>query len=591
MIGLDFDGQSEKLVRDAVAHSDEQQSIRNEMFRKFWWMYLAYKDEAERDVDMPNIALPKLFSLIENKTPREAQALFGGQPFAPIKARRGVFQPVADIQVEVLDYLLGQAGLWEEGHLATKIKILHGTSFMNVLPYFDRVIEKKLIQSSNGGFEVGQEIVHRLRLRIETWAPWEVMVDPNAETLSQPDGCRYCIKIQLASKRVLKQRYEQGMYPGLDLDKLDNYSGGNSRWRGEHFGQEMLADLGLPVPSDDNDMGVLLRYESPDRYIDSWMGEVTLREMDNPYNHKKINLSRLPHTLSPHPNERFWGIGEAQPNEIQLAMLDDLYNLTFASHSMLNQPMVFFRKGRINARDIVFDLGRRVPVDSNSDRPIGDDFHVSSGNPLPRDHYMLTDQVERNVDLVAAEFDPSRGETSGGGTTATEVALTNDQGGKRQEGTIQVGENVFKNDFATKTLSIIDQFANFNDYAEIVGPERAVLIYTANPGDLPGGHNYEFKGSAQVNQLFMKGQALATLAPVLMGSEANRPGGIDRKLLELRQFTTDEINSMVLTEDELVQKREIEMAMMMMQQAQEQDNQQKQIENKSNTPPKKDKSK
>lgn len=585
---LDFDGNAYDLIHAAIEQSDERQGIRNEMFRKFWWMYLAYKDEAERDVDMPNIALPKLFSLVENKTPREAQALFGGSPFAPIKARRQVFQPVADMQSEVLDYYLNEAGIFEEGHLATKVKILHGTSFMNVLPYFERIIEKKLIQSPNGGFEVGQEIVHRLRLKIETWAPWEIMPDPNSTGLSHADGSRYVVKIQLVSKHLLKQRYEKGMYPDLDLDLLDDYQGGSSRWRGEHFGQEMLADLGLPVPSDDNDIGVLLRYESPDRYIDSWMGEVTLREMDNPYNHKKINLARLPHTMSPHPDERFWGIGEAQPNEIQFSMLDDLNNMIFASHAMMNQPMVFFRKGRINARDIVFDLGRRVPVDSSPDHPIGHDFEVSSGNPLPRDHYMMLDKLERDIDLVAAEFDPSRGEVAGGGTTATEVRLTNDQGNKRQEGTVLLGEQIFKTDFSSKALSIIDQFANFNDYSEIVGPERATLLYTSNPSDLPGGHNFEFVGSQQINKMFAKANALADYAPILMNSDAKRPGALDRKLLSLSQFDQSEVDDLVLTPDEMVQKQEFEMAMAMMQQSAENNRADKQIENKSNTPPKKE---
>ncbi len=580
---LDFDGNAFDLVEAAVSAAEERQNIRNDQFRKEWWLYLAYKDQSERDPDMPNIALPKLYSMIENKTPRETAAVFGNRPIAPIVARRDTFQPLADLQTEVLDDLLTKAGVWEEGHLAIKMKILYGTALMGCIPYYKRIKERALVPGPQG-MQVVEREVHRLRLQLETWAPWEILVDPEATGLREPGDCRYMVKIQLISKRDIMAGYEQGRYPDLDVDRLQNYRGPTSRWRGEHFGHQMLADLGLPAPSDDDDMGVLLRYESPERYIDMWQGEITLRDGDNPFEHGLINASRLIHTLAPHSQNRFWGIGEAQPNEIQLAMLDDLWNLTFAAHGMANQPLVFFRKGAVDPDDIIFDLGRRIPVDTNSDRPIRDDVDVQAGTGLPRDHYMLPQVVERNIDLVSAEFDPSRGEVAVGSQTATEINLLAEQGSKRQEGTIQLAERVFMTDFALKTLRTIDQFASFDDYAEILGPDQAVLMFTASPEDLPGGHNFEFQGSAQVNELFQKRRALGDIAEVLVNSPTARPGGVERTLLKLSNFNQDEVDDMQLTPDEVVRKMQIEIGMQLRQQAQEQENTDKQIESKNNQP-------
>lgn len=561
---LDFDGEPLGLVEAAVASADERQTNRNEQFRKEWWMYTTYIDQSERDPDLPNIQLPKMYSIIEDKCPKETSALFGKTPIAPVVTKREAFRVVGTLQAEMFDDLTRRAGQWVEGHLLTKLKLLYGTSFQNLVPYYEPIVDKRLVRSSVGGFEVEETKAHRLRLAIETWAPWEVMVDAHATTLTKRDGCRYLIKIQLASKRQIRDLYAKGYYPDLDLDRLEQYRGSTSRWRGEHFGHQMLSALGLPTPSDDDDMGVMLRYESPDRYIDLWQGTVVLRDNDNPFQHKKINCSKMMHVMPPHTQNRFWGIGEAMPNEIQISMLNDLWNLTFATHGMANQPMVFYRKGKVIKEDIVFNLGQRVPVSTDSGRPISDDILIHGGQGLPRDHYLLPNAVERNIDMTAATFDPTRGELSPGDQTATEIKMTYSEGAQRQEGTIQLAEYGFMADYSSKGMSIIDQHANFDDKAEIVGDERAVLLFTASPDDLPGGYNFNFKGSSEVRQLFKKRSALGDLADVLMGSPTARPGGYERKMLELSDCTPEEVDDIQLTPEEVVKKQEQEMAMQLL---------------------------
>lgn len=553
---IDFDGQALALIDDAYSLANNVQTVFHTQYRRDWLSYNAFLDMSERDPDMPNIALPKLFSIVETKAPADTDALFGIRPIIPFEARRDEFEEQSDIQTEVLDELLHKAGIYEEGSLLIKMKILFGTSFMDVLPLYELVTEKSLKQTSMG-LEVKETKAWRLRLKVETWAPWEVLVDPFATNLSTEEGCRYVLKLQLASKRAIKELFTKGAYPNFDIERLDAAPGSRTTYKDGHKGLEMMRNFGIPEPQKDDDMGILVRYESPERYIDSWMGEVVLRDIDNPFKHKKINLSKITHVTQPHSQARFWGIGEAKPNEIQIAMLNDLWNLTLAAHAIANQPAVFFRKGHVNMEDIVFGVGRRIPVDTESNRPITDDILVHGGTGLPTDHYNLPAVIERNIDLTSGQFAPGRGEvTSRRDTSATEILTTTELGNQRQEGSIKLGENSFMADFGSKAASIVDQFGTMGDVAETVGQERAFQAITMNPAELPGGFNIGFKGSGRVADERIKFSQLSEIAPLLIQSPTVRPGGVERTILKLTRFNNKEIDEMQLTEEEIAQQQQ-----------------------------------
>lgn len=552
MIKLDFDGSdANQLVQDAFDLADSVQEARHRQFQRDFLLYKAFIDPRERDVDMPNVSLPKMFSIVETKAATDTAALFGRRPVIPIKARRDEFKEAAEIQTEVLDELLHKAGIYVHGALLVKLKILYGTAFMNVLPYNELIDEKQLLPDGS----IGTIQQARLRLKLETWAPWEVMVDPHAKNLVDFDGCRFVIKVQLASKRSIKQIFERNGYPGLDLELLDDVQTAQN-FKNQPVGQRILSAFGLPMPTEDDDMGIILRYESPDRWIDSWMGQIPLRDIDNQFKHKRINLSKMSHITEPHTQSQFWGIGEAKPNEIQIAMLNDVYNMTFASHAMVNQPMVFYRKGAVTPEDIIFGIGQRIPVISKDDRPISDAIQVEGGQGLPRDHYLIPNALERNIDLTAQLFGPQRGEQLSGDTTATEVRDISRNASKAQEMSIKLGEQEFLADFATKVTSIIDQFKNMLDIAEIVGPDKAIAMISANPADLPGGHNFAFKGSDSIEREAIERENAFRLAPILIESPTARPGGVERHLMETFDIKTEDMDQMQLTEEEIQAREE-----------------------------------
>jgi len=550
---LDWDGEALKLVRNAYDLSAGDQDQYHEQYEKDWLLYLAYGEAI--DPELPNVQLPKLFAIVEQKSAAMTKALFGRRPVIEYTARREEFKEAAEIQTELLDDLLQKARLYVEGSLLSKLSIVYGTSFMNVIPYYKMVTERSvIIDPLTGAPRVIKQKAPRLRLKIETWAPWEILHDPAATGLEDPDDCRYVIKVQIASKSQIRRMAEMGAYPDLDLDKLEEQATDSIMDVADHWGREMLQAYGLSDKADDDDIGVLLRYESPERYVDIWNGGIVLRDIDNPYEHGQINLSRMVHVTNPHTQARFLGIGEAKPNEVQISMLNDLWNMTFAAHGLMNQPVIMYRSDAIDdADDLVWSLGNRIPLSSTSDRPISDDVIVSAGTGLPKEHYLLPQAVERNIDLAAGEFSPNRGEV-GDSDTATEFVGAMDMGAQRNEESTRLGELVFLADFGPKASAIVEQFSNLNDVIEIVGQEKAMKLLSANPADLPGGFNFNFKGSDMVANLVAKQAALRAMAEVLMVSPAARPGGVERALLELHDFRFDEIEKMLMTDEELAIK-------------------------------------
>lgn len=576
---IDFDGPANALVENAYRQADHEQSVRDTQYQRDWLLYNAYIDAAERDPDMPNISLPKMYSIIETKTPEFINAIAGRRPILPFEARRKEFQKAAEIQTLYLDDLLDKARIYTHLGLLGKLKGLYGTAFINVLPYYERVIEKVMVEDSVGGFRIQQTPSHRLRLRVEVRAPWEVRVDPYATSLNEREDCRYLIKIDIRSRRQIKELYAKGAYPGLDIAKLDAYNGSRTTQGRQHWGQQMLQAYGLPTPMNDDDVGLLFRYESPDRYIDSWMNEVDLRDGDNPFSkdkggHGLINTSRMIHVQAPHTQSQFWGIGEAKPNEVLIAMMNDIQNLTFASHGMLNQPPVFFRKDAISRDDIIFALGHRIPVKGTSDRPLSDDYSIPERQGLPADHYLLPQLIERWSDVTSGLFGPGRGESlrQRGDTTATEVLAAEQNAQTRQQESVRLGEDVCLADLAKKGSAILEQFRNFDDLVESVGLQDAIQVISANPADLPGGYNMPFKGSARVQQLNSKRQNLVTLAPIIQNSPWKRPAGLERKLLDLYDFESDDIDEVMMTDPQIAQLMQLQFAAAQ---------QQAQLENKS----------
>jgi hypothetical protein len=569
---IDFDSSDGlKLFHGALEAAVENQEVRDEQCERDYQNYHAFLDMALRNPDRSNVTIPKIQSIVSTKAPGEIKAAIGSRPYIPFTARRDEFKQYAEGQSKILDRQLELGGFLPEFTLAAVMKILYGTSFMEAVPYFKNEIRRMpipIIANTPFGpeivdYQVESVPIKLLRMKIRAWAQWEVKVDPVARGLEQADDCRYVIKIQIVSKHQIKKLAEAGAYPNLDIAKLDELGAGHDIV--DHKGYDILSKMGLPKPADDSDVGILFRYESPDRYMDVWDSRLILRDTSsNPYDpakggHGLINLSKMIHDTDPHTQAAFYGNGEGKRNEILQALLNDLYNIAIDNHNFIAQGMTYYAKGQgVNAEKLVRSVGNKVGFELKPGQRIGDVIQDEHGQPLPADHYIMLQRTEDYMDLGSLSQNVSRGEESPGDQTLGEISLLKQAGDSVQELNIRTIES-FLADFGRKCLSHIDQFSRFIDREEILGKEEAERLIMLNPRDLPGGYDFAFKGSDRVVNQLIRQQNLRTLDARIAQSPYLR----ERPWLEVLFDAHDQssnVDKVLLTEEEFAANQQQQLA-------------------------------
>ncbi|MBW2637467.1 MAG: hypothetical protein JRC86_08110 [Deltaproteobacteria bacterium] len=580
---IDFDNPDGfKVFRGAFDHADEHQKVRDDQCEADYNTFHAVLDMTARDPDRANIAIPKLTSIIQTKAPKEIRAAIGRRPYIPFDAIRDEYGEQTALQVKMLDQLLYLGGFAEEFTLMDLIKICYGTAFMEGRPYYtediQRIIQPQFVSGPYGPIMTGYEIVNqpvlRLRLALTTYAQWELRFDPFAKTLSTREGCRYVIKMRIASKREIIKIAESGGYgEEFDtrelIDAPDSYGSEISK----HRGLQILTNMGLTDPGQDSDIGVLFRYETPDRYIDVWNDHVTLRDVDNPYSrqhggHGLINLSRVIHNVDPHTQARFWGNGEVKINECLQSLLNDTVSMTMDNHNFLNIGMTKYAKGRGVSPDMLISaVGNKIGFELQPGEKIGDLIQEDRGQSLPRDHYAIPAMVQDWMDLTASSQPVMRGEESTGNRTLGEISMLREAGDSHQELNVKTIEDVFLKDFGQKCLGHVDQFSRHEDKVELLGEEDANKLIFMNPRDLPGGYNYTFTGSDRVVNQAIRQHNLINLDKRMSQSPLLNERGWVNELLDAHELSDKKDKVLISEEEEMIQA--MQMAAMAQQEQQQ----------------------
>jgi len=551
---IDFDGDPVQLVKSAKESAEQEQQARQEQHQDDYKMYSGILDMAYRDPDHANIFIPKIWSIVKHKVPRDVKSLFGVRPYLPFTTKREEFTGAVRVWEDFIDDLCHHGNYKLHGMLAATIKTVYGTSFMEATPWWESV-EEPVAQPGSMGF--GTQTVHRLRMRFRVYAPWEIFVDPIATGLEEKGQCRYVVKVQIASRRQVLKMAEAGAYPGFDVQKFieDSERGGGAD-TSDHWGYQVLEGVGLGAPHLDKDTCLIWRYESEDRYIDLLNGRYVLRDAPNPYRHGMINLSRWVHDIDAHTQNQFWGIGEVKPNEVLQEMLNDTLNLTFDSHGMMNQPMIYYRKNTMSPNALIKTAGNRVAVDVREGEPISNAFFESYGQPLPPDHYKLPEMLDQWMDRTARQYDASRGEQSQGDPTATEIVTLSQAGGESQEMAVSLSEMSFSQSIGTRIVAMATQAAGVDDLVESVGIQQVAMAFDPamrmglspmmiNPLDLPGQYNLDFRGSDRVVNQAVKQRNWKELGPVLQALGV-APDYIAKKLLEVYEEDNEEARDAIM---------------------------------------------
>jgi hypothetical protein len=531
---LDLDSSdSLAVVRNAYRQAKDYLSPRLEQWRRDYQLFNGFIDMTQRDPDRSNVFVNKIAQIIKTKVPRSVKALSGQHPYIPFTARRPEFSEGVRVWVDYIDSLL-EDGYWmPQLTWADLMAHVYGTAYIDFTPRMETYTKL------GPGMQPIEQ--RRMALDIKAWAPWEVFPDPFATGLEKAGQCRYLIKVQLASLREIVKAAERGQYPGLDIDQLidprfrmgtDNIAG-----QGGHPGLELLRMIGINDPQFDGDIGVIVRLESDDRYITTWNGAVTIRDIPNPYPCRCIHTSRVIHGIDAHTQNQLHGIGDVKPNEILQELFNDLYDQAINSWNMMDQPVTYYDKNAFsgNANQLVRTIGNKIGLDVPRDRRIQDVIFESFGHELPASHFAQIQMVRDFMDMTSQSTPISRGEISEDDPTATEVGLAAQRSSDAQELDVRLSEHLTLRSFGRKIVDTVCSMPLLiaNDIVERVGLQRAAIALFQNPLGIPGGINMSFKGSDRVQDMAIRQRQWLLLSKQLQSLGSTLPGWLSKKLLEV----------------------------------------------------------
>ncbi len=578
---LDFDGAGPenalKLVKDAYDRSKSTQTARKEQWKQDYLLYSSYINMAERDPDRANVFIPEIWAIVKQKVPVDVKALAMMRPYFPFTSKRKDFKGVCSAWVDYLDDSVDKANYFLHLSTAALLKTVYGVSFMDSTCYYEPVDTIYLERDISGRIVKRVVPSWRMRMRIQAFAPWEVFVDPMARNLEELGGCRYVIKPGFVSKREIVRMAKGGYYPDFDLQRfLDDDAKGESGLRTganeDHWGFEILSQIGLQMPELDDDICMMLRFETPERFVDVLNSRYILRDGDNPHKHKRINLSRFLHEMDAHTQNQFWGTGECKPNEVMQDILNTLWDQMLDKGNVGGDPVTYYNKNVFkDANRLVRSLGNKIPADMPPNTDIRSAFVESYGQPVSGGDMAIIEAARDIMHMTAGKYPPQMGEPTKN-VLATGINQAQTASSERQELNVRLAEESFLRDFGGKAMSNAAQYAMEDDLVEVLGNEQAALALVGSPGELPGGFKWQFRGSGMVTAQMIKQRNMKDLSPELMGIPNVMKGVWAELLVDAHDVCDEETKKRLIVSDELYiqvqaalvqqQKAEQEAAMM-----------------------------
>ena len=505
------------FVRTFFENARDRNQTKNEEFSRINKVYHAEMDMTNRDPNLSNIFVPKLYSTIETIVPYFVDALIGIRPYIPIELTQKKYADLSNAITDLLDAYLDDSNFFEQSIHMVKYVVPYGTAFLEALPDYEtrKIVRSVPIMAENidgmpmqMGTTTVTEMHRLLKLVIRAYAPWEIFQDPFARSLD-PGQCRGLIKFRgMVSKRQLKKMAERGSFPDFDIDKLNYQTESLDR---DDWSRKMALDIGVPLAKLDDDMGILLSYESEDRYIDLFDWEHVLRDQTNPYSrelggHGGINLTKIINTNTPNPETSWYGIGEGKPLERICHYLNKHWNQTFDNHDMQNEGVIYYAEDAFSVDQLMMIGGNRIPADIGAGQKIQDVIYERPTPGLPRDFYAIPEVLDNMADETSGIHEITRGQTALKEQTAREAVLKRQAGESRIKLKIRMAERMGLGNFGLKALSHIEQFGTVDDFIEKIGSERASILPTVNPALYDGGYHFAFKGSQRMADAQIKRQ-------------------------------------------------------------------------------------
>lgn len=456
------------------------------------------------DVFATTVTVNHLLNAIETVTPRDVKSLLGSRPFIPIKAKNQEYNDWAKVIEKIADDQMDEAGFFERFTDAFRMARACGTSFVEVSweaeqeNYIQRIPKMDPMSGMMMGIEQFQSSTVKERLGFRDLGPWEVFVDPMGNRLTDK---RWVIVKQLTNKEYIQDLMDLGAYKKISSDKLRSASPYESEWA-----RELERDKSC-VGKDASDVGVLCRFMSPDRYIDTWNYSVVLRDQPNPHRNmrKKVYPLVAFKDVTHIGPDRFWGKGMWEVIRHQARLGDDILTEFFDQVKMGTYRWMMYNPDLVSPEELDAVYGNRIPVRGGKF-----DNAVKEFAPLPpsQELFQLYNIAKGFIDSQQQLSYLQSGAAAPRKETAFTTGALKAAGDEKLEFGVRYFEGTAMTDLAYLITKALDANMSTADIAEKIGWDQALELESLDPEAMPGGYTFAFNGSDRVMQRTQKMEAL-----------------------------------------------------------------------------------
>ena len=464
MADFDFeeasDSEIKTLINKDFNNAESARQPREDLWREWYKIYRAYIENKSHG---SNLFIPYAFQTIETIVPRIVGTLFSTRPYIGVlPLNKNAIESAKSLE-NLIDYQLCQQMSFK-AVAASWIKeaLIYGTSILKTGWEYeeDEVVTPEPVAQFLG-FTIGTHLVRRVQTTkdqplIEHIDLWDFYVDPHATGI---DDAEFVIHKSYRTLKYLRKMEEMDIYENIDDLESNLMSEAYKTGRTERMSEIGIQQLDQPT----EDKIEVLEYWKDDRVVVLANREVVIRNIENPFFHRKKPFIRLVDTPVPH---EFYGIGEIEPIEHLQHELNSIRNQRMDNLNLVvNRMWKVLRGADIDYKQLVSRVGGIVEVDDMADLEPLDLQQVDYTS------YQEVEAIQKDIDRTTGSYNYARGEEADRRETATTASILAQSANERFDLKNELMEDMGLKRLGQFLIQLNQQFIDEHKVIRIQGEE------------------------------------------------------------------------------------------------------------------------
>jgi hypothetical protein len=425
-----------------------------ERWKRWYQLYRSYTKP--RNDNRSNLFIPYIFSTVQTVVPRIIESIFESRPFVSVLPVSPNEIDRAEAAEQLLDYQYSNririVDIMKD--IATEAAI-YGTSIAKIGWKFTATYDDPFVDH----VDLFNFYINPVYKDIET-APWVIQ---RAWRDKQGILAFYSQFIQLLPADLQQEI----------LEYLDRKVASQPL----EFEQERFNLIGLGSDYAIDNLFEILEYWEDDRVVTILDRKYVLRDMPNPFAHKKKPFVEFKYINNPH---EFYGIGIPEITEHLQIELNTIRNQRIDNVNFeLNKMFTVKRYANINPKSLVWRPGGIIPVDDHNDIQPLEVNHVTANA------YNEESIVKSDIKEVTGTVDVIRGMITSSRTTATEAATIADNATQRLKFIIRGFAHSFIR-LSRMIIQLNQQFIDTERYIRVFDDYNKLSFIKLAPMDIQG---------------------------------------------------------------------------------------------------------